>query len=123
MAYDEGLADRIREVLARERGVGEIKMFGGLCFTVDGHMAAGIVGEELMARIGPDGWDKALARPGAREMNFTGKSMKGFVFVEPSGIKTQKMLASWIDPAVTFVRTLPPKKPKAKAAKKRVPKR
>jgi len=112
MTYDEDLAGRIREVLGRERGVGEIKMFGGLCFTVDGHMAAGIVGDELMARVGPDAWDAALTRTHAREMNFTGRSMKGFVFVEAAGLRTQKSLASWIEPAVAFVRTLPPKKPK-----------
>src|SRR6266852_2671336 len=82
-AYSEALANRIREALARERGVDEIKMMGGLCFMIGGHMALGIVGTELMIRVGPDGYERALARVHAREMDFTGRSMKGFVFVEP----------------------------------------
>ena len=112
MAYDEDLANRIREALSDVRDTGEIAMFGGLCFTVGGHMAVGIVGDELMVRVGPDGYPAALARPHAREMTFTGRSMKGFVFIEKAGLRTQPMLSSWVDPAVEFVRTLPPKKPK-----------
>jgi hypothetical protein len=80
MAYDETLAERIRETLAGERGVHEIKMMGGLCFMVDGHMALGIVGEDLMVRVGPERYERALGRAHAREMNFTGRSSKGFVF-------------------------------------------
>jgi hypothetical protein len=75
MAYDEGLADRIREALAGEKGVDEIKMMGGLCFMIGGHMALGIVGEELMIRVGPDRYQRVLGRSHAREMDFTGRSM------------------------------------------------
>ncbi len=107
MAYNEGLADRIRQALARERGVDEIKMMGGLCFMIGGHMALGIVGEELMIRVGPDGYERALGRVHAREMVFTGRSMKGFVFVEPAGIRTKRSLASWVAPAAA--KSLPPR--------------
>src|SRR5713226_8865176 len=85
---------RIREALARERGVDEIKMMGGLCFMIGGHMALGIVGEELMIRVGPHGYERALGRVHAREMDITGRSMKGFVLVEPAGIKTKRSLGS-----------------------------
>jgi hypothetical protein len=112
MAYDETLADRIREALAAERGVHEIKMMGGLCFMVGGHMALGIVGEELMVRVGPEGYERALGRKHAREMDFTGRSMKGFVFVAPDGIKTKRSLESWTAPAAAFAKSLPPKRAK-----------
>src|SRR5713226_3534085 len=94
MAYNEALANRIREALARERGVDEIKMMGGLCFMIGGHMALGIVGEELVIRVGRDGYERALGRVHTREMDITGRSMKGFVLVEPAGIKTKRSLGS-----------------------------
>lgn len=113
MAYDETLAERIREALAGEKGVDEIKMMGGLCFMVGGHMALGIVGEELMVRVGPEGYERALRRVHAREMDFTGRSLKGFVFVAPAGIRTKRSLESWIAPATAFARSLPPKRTRA----------
>jgi len=109
MAYNEALANRIREALASERGVDEIKMMGGLCFMIGGHMALGIVGTELMTRVGPDGYERALARMHAREMDFTGRSMRGFVFVGPAGIRTKRSLASWVAPAAAFAKSLPTK--------------
>ncbi len=109
MAYNEALANRIREALARERGVDEIKMMGGLCFMIGGHMALGIVGEELVIRVGPDGYERALGREHTRKMDFTGRSMKGFVFVEPAGIRTKRSLASWVAPAAAFAKSLPPR--------------
>ncbi len=119
MAYNEALANRIREALARERGVDEIKMMGGLCFMIGGHMALGIVGTELMIRVGPDGYERALARVHAREMDFTGRSIRGFVFVEPAGIKTKRSLASWVGPAAAFAKSLPPKADHAKSGKRK----
>ena len=119
MAYDEALADRVREALGREKGVEEIKMMGGLCFMVGGHMALGIVGEGLMVRVGPDGYDRALARVHAREMDFTGRPLRGFVFVDPAGIGTKRSLGSWVAPAVAFVKDLPPKRTKAGRARAR----
>lgn len=109
MAYDEVLADRVREALAREKGVGEIRMMGGLCFMIAGHMALGIVGDELMARVGPDRYNQVLGRLHAREMDFTGRPLKGFVFVAPAGIRTKRSLASWVAPAVAHAKTLPRK--------------
>jgi TfoX/Sxy family transcriptional regulator of competence genes len=110
MAFDEGLAERIREVLEGEIGLSEKKMFGGLCFMLHGHMCAGIVKEELMIRVGPDGHDTALAEPHARLMDFTGKPMRGMVYVEAEGFAEDSDLEAWLDRGREFVRTLPPKK-------------
>ena len=106
MAYSETLATRVREALAREKRVEEKKMMGGLGFMIGGRMALGIVGEELMVRVGPDGYQRALARVHAREMDFTGRSIEGFVFVAPAGIRTKRSLASWVAPAVAFAKSL-----------------
>jgi len=108
MAYDETLADRIRDALAGEDGVTERKMFGGLAFMVGGHMACGIVKEELMLRLGAEGADEALDRPHTRPMDFTGRPMTGMVFVSPAGLRGAA-LARWVGQAVTFARSLPPK--------------
>lgn len=83
MAYDEQLAIRLRSVYAVHKGVVEKKMFGGIAFMVRGHMSCGIVDRTLMARVGPEQYAKALARAHAREMDFNGRSMKGFVYVDP----------------------------------------
>ncbi len=109
MAFDEALAGRIREGLALRRDVREVKMMGGLCFMVGGHMAIGIVGDELMVRVGPDGYARSPARTHAREMDFTGRPTKGFVFVDPAGIRTKRSLESWIALGTAFVSKLPPK--------------
>ncbi len=108
MAYDEGLAERVRTSLAAEQGLSERKMFGGLAFMLDGHMCCGIVGDELMLRLGADGADKALERAHVRPMDFTGKPMTGMVYVAPEGLRGNA-LDGWIDRAAAFVRTLPPK--------------
>lgn len=116
MAYDEKLAERIREALAGGEAVNEIRMMGGLCFMVRGHMAVGILGDELMVRVGPEAYERALGRLHAREMDFTGRPTKGFVLVAPAGIATKRSLTSWIAPAVDFAKALPPKgaKPRRK---------
>ena len=106
MAYSEALATRVREAPAREKGIEEKRMMGGLGFMIGGHMALGIVGEELMVRVGPDGYQRALGRVHAREMDFTGRSINGFVCVEPAGIGTKRSLASWVAPAVAFAKSL-----------------
>jgi len=108
MAYDEALADRLRDALAGERGVTERKMFGGLAFMVGGHMACGIVKGELMLRLGAECADNALERPYVRPMDFTGRPMSGMVFVELEGLRGAA-LGLWVAQAVAFVRTLPPK--------------
>ena len=108
MAYDEGLAERLREVIPA-RGISERKMFGGVAFMARGYMFAGIVGDVLMARVGPDYYEQALARPHVRVMDFTGKPMKGYVFVDPPGLESDEDLAEWAQRGYSFVQTLPPK--------------
>lgn len=110
MAFDGVLADRVREVLAEQDGVTERKMFGGLAFMIGGHMACGIVGEELMLRLGNEGADAALDRPHVRPMDFTGRPMHSMVFVEPAGVRDDAALRGWVGEAVAFVGTLPPKR-------------
>ena len=107
MAYDEKLAERIRSVLRRRRGISEKKMFGGIAFMVGGHMAVGIVGDALMARVGPQEYERVLRMPHVREMDFTGKPMKGYVYVAPAGFDSAAELEAWVERCVTFVRTLP----------------
>ena len=111
MAYDERLAQRVRDLLPR-RSVEEKKMMGGLTFMVNGKMCVGILKDDLMARIDPSVYETALRRKGCREMNFTGKPMKGFVFVGPSGTKGARDLHYWVDLALDFNK-------QAKAAKKK----
>jgi hypothetical protein len=108
MAYDEALAQRIRDVTAGEPSLSERKMFGGLAFMLDGHMCFGVVGDELMLRLGADATQQALRHPHVRPMDFTGKPMKGMVYVEQEGLPGDA-LAHWLDKAAAFVRTLPPK--------------
>jgi hypothetical protein len=114
VAFDETLAERVREALSRERGVTEIKMMGGLCFMIRGHMALGVSGEDLMVRVGPDGYERVLSRKHAREMDFTGRPMKGFLFVEPAGTRTKRPLESWVVLGVSFAKSLPPKAAKSR---------
>jgi TfoX/Sxy family transcriptional regulator of competence genes len=109
MAYDEKLADRVREVLARRRGISEKKMFGGLCFLIRGHMACGIIGDELVVRVGPEAYEAALAKPGAREMDFTGRAMKGMVYVGPRGHRRAPSLKAWVERGLVYAGSLPPK--------------
>ncbi|MBI5900024.1 MAG: TfoX/Sxy family protein [Rhodocyclales bacterium] len=109
MAYDEGLAERIRDALRGRRGTSERRMFGGIAFMLDGNMAIGIVGDTLMARVGPARYEDALALPYVRPMDFTGKPMKGYVYVDPPGIEEDAALENWIAACSAFVSTLPPK--------------
>lgn len=107
MAYDEGLAERVREVFAVRMDVAERRMFGGLAFMVGGHMACGITGVDLMVRVGRERYDDALAQPHAREMDFTGRPMTGIVYVGPAGTADDDALQNWVARAVAFVTTLP----------------
>jgi TfoX/Sxy family transcriptional regulator of competence genes len=107
MAYDEVLAERVRDVLAGRLDVTERKMFGGLAFMLGGHMACGIVGERLMLRLGADEAERALAREHVQPMDFTGRPLKGMVYVAPEGIRTAKQLGGWVERASAFVATLP----------------
>jgi TfoX N-terminal domain len=109
MAYDEGLVERLREVFRGRSGIVEKKMFGGLAFMLSGNMCCGVVGETLMARVGPVQYEAALARPHTREMDFTGKSLKGFVYVDPEGFESDADLQSWVALCEAFVGSLPRK--------------
>lgn len=109
MPYDEGLAQRIRETLEDRAGVSERRMFGGLCFLLHGNMACGVSGDDLMVRVGPDAHADALARPHARKMDFTGRPMKGFVFVSPKGLESDRDLAAWVGRGADYAATFPPK--------------
>ena len=109
MAYDEKLADRTRDRLKGKRGITEKKMFGGLCFMMNGHMVCGVEKDNLVVRVGPDQYDWALKQKHARPMDFTGRPLKGFVYVAPQGYKTLSSLKKWLDLATDFVDSLPSK--------------
>jgi TfoX/Sxy family transcriptional regulator of competence genes len=109
MAYDEGLAQRIRECLDELPNVVEKKMFGGLAFMIDGNMSVGVIKSELMLRVGPERYEQILALPYARKMDFTGKPLTGFVYVGEPGIESDEDLQQWVDRALVFNKTLPPK--------------
>ena len=107
MAYDERLAARVRGMLDGTPHVSERKMFGGLAFLVDGKMAAGIVGDELMVRVGKERYDEALAKPGARKMDFTGRPATGMVYVSTPAIARGASLRRWLDLGVAAAREAP----------------
>jgi len=109
MAYDEGVAERIRDIFIDRDGVIEKKMFGGIAFMLRGHMCCGVINDTLMARVGPDQYPSALKKKHAREMDFTGKPMKGFVYVAPAGFETDQQLNEWVSLCERFVLTLPVK--------------
>jgi TfoX/Sxy family transcriptional regulator of competence genes len=113
MAYDEGLAERIRETLVDAHGISERRMFGGLAFLLHGNMFVGVLGSTLMARVGPDQYAAALRKPHAREMDFTGRPMKGYVYVDESGTAEDADLAAWVVACRGYAATLPRKLAKA----------
>ena len=109
MAFDEGVAERLREVFEGRSDIIEKRMFGGIAFMHSGNMCCGIVNDALMARVGPDAYGDALSRPHARQMDFTGKAMKGFVYVDPAGFAADDQLRDWIALCEKFTDSLPPK--------------
>ncbi len=109
MAYDEGLAERIRQVLNEQPNVVEKKMFGGLTFMIQGNMACGVSPRGLMVRVGPERFTEALHDPYAREMDFTGRSMKGMVYVEEAGYTADTDLERWVRMGADFALSLPAK--------------
>jgi hypothetical protein len=103
MSYDEQLARRVRRCLADRTDVVEKKMFGGLCFMVGGAMCCGLTKTDFMVRVGHEGYDDALAQPHARPMDFTGRPLKGMVYVGPQGIRTDAALARWLRRSLAFL--------------------
>ena len=109
MAYDEGLAQRIRELLDEQPGNVEKKMFGGVGFIIHGNMACGVHKDALVVRVGPEKYQDALDKPHTREFDITGRSMKGWVMVTSDGYETDEALKDWVLQGVEFALSLPPK--------------
>ena len=109
MAYDERLAERMREALA-PASAREVRMFGGLAFMVRDHMCCGVMGNALLARVGPEAYPAALRQKHVRKMEFTGRPLVGYVLVDPPGIESADDLARWLEACLAFVGTLPPKR-------------
>ena len=116
MAFDEDLVSRIRVLLSAYFGITEKRMFGGVAFLRNGLMFVGVSGNTLMARVGKANYEDSLAREHVRVMDFTGKPMAGYVFVDAEGTNTKDKLAFWVNRSVSFVATLPPKEAKARKA-------
>lgn len=107
MGYNKLLAEKVRDLLKPNDGLTEKQMFGGLAFMLHGNMACGVVGEELMVRVGPDNYDNALSERYTRPMDYTGRPLKGMVYVEEDAIAAD--LDGWVNKGVEFAGTLPPK--------------
>ena len=112
MAYDEQFATRVRTLLKGQRAIVEKKMFGGLAYLSNGKMFAGILDSDLVVRVGPETNDEALKKPHTRPMDFTGRPMKGYIYVSPDGVNTPAQLRKWLVRGLTFVASLPPTKRK-----------
>ena len=103
MAFNESLAQRIRDALARKKNIKEKKMFGGVCFLLNGNMLVGVWKDSLIARLGPDQGEEALLEPHVKAFDITGKPMKNWILVEPEGVVDDDQLKDWIQRAVKFV--------------------
>jgi TfoX/Sxy family transcriptional regulator of competence genes len=110
MAYDEDLANRVRELVAANERLTEQKMFGGLAFLIGGNMAVGVSGQGgLMVRVDRAETEALLAKPHARPFEMSGREMKGWVRVDPQGVRTKRQLEPWVRRGVSYARSLPPK--------------
>ena len=109
MPYDEPLAERIHDLIGGRRGLTDKRMFGGIAFLLHGNMCCGVVRDRLMLRLGPEGAAAALGESHTEPMDFTGKPMKSMIYVLPAGYESDQALASWVEKAFAFAKTLPPK--------------
>jgi TfoX/Sxy family transcriptional regulator of competence genes len=110
MAYDENLAQRVRESLLGSPNLNEMKMFGGIAFLINGNMACGVIQNDLIVRVGPQASDQVMAAPHTKSFAMTGRApMSGWVQVEPAGFATDAALQQWIDRGLHFAQSLPPK--------------
>ena len=109
MACDEALADDIRNKIGDHPGLSERQMFGGIAFMINGNMAVGVSGDELMVRVGKDNHEEAVALPGARIFDMSARPMRGWVAVAPNGFAREADLDAWIERGVPFAESLPPK--------------
>ena len=110
MAYNEQLAQRIRQRLGKRSGLAEKKMFGGIGFLLQGNMCCGVHGEDMIVRLDPEHTDQALSAPHTRQFDLTGRPMKGWILVEPKGLATDASLGKWIGIATKYAGTLPAKR-------------
>jgi TfoX/Sxy family transcriptional regulator of competence genes len=111
MAYDEDLANRVRELIAAQAGVTEKKMFGGLAFLVNGNMSVGVSGQGgLLVRVDPAETEALLAKPHARPFEMRGRGMQGWLRVDAEGVRTKRQLEPWVRRGVSYARSLPPKR-------------
>jgi TfoX/Sxy family transcriptional regulator of competence genes len=111
MAYDEDLANGIRELMADEPGVTEMRMFGGLAFLIGGNMAVAASGQGgLMVRVNPEETEALLAEPGAQRFEMRGRAMDGWLRVDPEGVRTKRDLERWVRRGVDYARSLPAKR-------------
>lgn len=109
MAYDEMLAGRLRDALRGAGPVSEKKMFGGIAFMLNGNMCCGVVKDTLMVRVPPGQYEMMLKEPHVRPMDFTGRPLRGFVYVDPKGLRTDGALEKWLKRTLAFASSLPPK--------------
>jgi TfoX/Sxy family transcriptional regulator of competence genes len=115
VAYDEKLAERIRDAIGARRGIGEIKMFGGLCFTLNGNMACGVMKDDMLVRVPPEEFEQQLEAPGARTMDIMrGRTPKGFIIVAASALRTKPKIQKWVGRGLDVAGSLPPKAKKKK---------
>ena len=109
MAYDEGLAQRMREILADVPDLDEKKMFGGIGYMVRGNMACGVHGDALIVRVGTDRYEEALSVPHTSPFDLTGRPMKGWIWVSSDGVQSDDELEAWMQQGVDFTLSLPAK--------------
>jgi TfoX/Sxy family transcriptional regulator of competence genes len=109
MAYSEELANRVRGLLKGNYEFTEKKIFGGLCYMINGNMFCGVIKDNLVVRVGKDAYEDALAKQGAKPMDFTGRPLSGFVYIEPEWYRKKQSLLAWINKGVEFASSLPPK--------------
>jgi TfoX/Sxy family transcriptional regulator of competence genes len=109
VAYSEDLAERVRDLLSARSDVSERKMFGGIGFMVGGNMSVGVIGEDLIVRLDPEDAQKSLSEDGVREFDFTGRPMKGWIFVGSERTSDDAGLAEWVEAGADYAASLPPK--------------
>src|SRR3989337_3979908 len=109
MAYDENLALRVRKLIGPTKGSSEREQFGGVAFLLRGNVACGIIGNELLVRVGPQRHDEAMSSQDAKPFSLTGRPSKGWVLVAPSGLRSPARLKKWVEMGLEFAKSLPPK--------------
>lgn len=106
MAHSEELAKRIRGLLKGKYDFNEKKMFGGLCFMINGNMFCGVIKDNLIVRVGSEAYEDALAKPNVHPLDFTGRPLRGFIYVDPKGYSTREALLNWVKKGIEFASSL-----------------